>query len=720
MPSDAIEVDGAENGLLSYSNSQYDFDNGMQALSAYGKYNFDFGLDLGLSGYIQQSDGVGRENSKLYGLPSWNFPQWISPDPGYNAFPPAPYDAVGSNGKFPAKYMISTQAEFKGFDLYARYSHAEKYGAGLFYHEPDGYNDVVSDDKQTIENYLTEIGKEFLISNPNHLFWAASEAWGENRRIYGTHSVLAALKYTHDTPLENKWEFKLSQALLSEYIEYEDIATYSSKDESEGYMEQFGEKRTTFQALYLLNSVENLKLALGSQYRYDNIGEDMQGNNQLYEDSKKPIVSNVEYHNFALFTEGSYDLRDEITLHGGIRLDKHTRTDIVPSPKLSVIYKPWGEVIPQRFKLFYQTSSNNGSADSYEPNRYTPRDDEGNVILGDYFEDPSKKPQPTEDIIRSVTMEELHSLEPEKTRSLEFSSYSAFLNNSVQLETSVSYNTVENLFMWNQDYYHVFNTTDYSFGVAEGELRYVTDKFNIGLNHSFTELHNMDYRDHYTVINRNRYDRQDTIQVNGKDSIVPTEDWYKNTGTAENPYYVPVASGTAADSMNAIYNMVSIDNSNFLNLAPNLSKFYIDYYATDKLHLHFDTRIFWSPLKGRKVLFDNQKEHNSGNFWWAEKADWMDDATWNRYSEWYAENGRPTTLGIEDKPVVKANLATSYDINDGVSLSMGVKDFLSDPNSDNEFIKRNSLRWQVMVDHGQQGLFTSDVRRVYGRIDISF
>lgn len=715
-----ISEDIDDNVIVRFSNNQYNEDHGHRTVSLYGKYDFPFGLTMGASGYFQNSDGVGLSNSKLYGLPHWNFPQWISPDGIYNAWPDAPFSTAGSNGKAPAKYMASADFEWMDLRFYFRFSHAERHGAGLFFDDP--YKGIVTDDKDAIEQWLIDNGQGALINHPNHLFWAAAEAWGENRRIYGTDNFLFALSYEYETEADNKVKVKVSQNLFSEYIKYEDLSDfgYDSPDEAKGFMEQFGEKRTTLEAMYLLKSVPKLRLALGSQYRYDNIGEDKDGNNRLYEDSTKLVVENIEYHNYAFFTEGTYDLIDQLTFHGGIRVDKHTRTDFVPSPKVSLIYKPWGNDAPHRFKLYYQTSSNNGAADSYEFNRYVPRDENGTPIEGDYFEDPTKAPLVTDDIIKSVTLEELHSLKPEKTKSLEFSSFNAFNDNMFELETSVSFNKVENLFMWNQDYYHVFNTTDYEFGVAEGEFRFITDKLNVGINHSFTRLYKMNYEDHYTVIQSNIYDREDTINVNGKDTIIVTDDWYKNVGTEEDPYYVPVATGQEADSMNAIYDMISVDNENFLNLAPSLTKLYVDYRPIERLKLHFDARIFWSPLKGRTLIFDNEAKHNSGNLWWATKADWMDDATWEHYEDYYKRRGRPNTLSLEDKPVLKANIGACFDVNDHINIALGAKDIFANPNSDIEFIKRNSMRWHVMVNRDQQDLFSSDVRSVYGKINVRF
>lgn len=705
-----VSEDVDDNLIVRFSDNQYNEEHGHRTVSLYGKYDFPFGMTMGASGYFQHSDGVGLSNSKLFGLPHWNFPQWISPDGDYNAWPDAPFDAAGSNGKG-KRWMVSSDMEWMDLRFYFRYSHNERHGAGLFFDDP--YKGIVTDDKDAIEEWLISTGQGGLINHPNHLFWAAAEAWGENRRIYGTDNLLWALSYEKETTKKNKLKVKFSQNIVSEYIEYEDLASYNSPDEATGFMEQFGEKRTALDAMYLLKALPKIRLAAGAQYQFDNIGKDINDKNSLYESPTDLVVENIHYHNIALFTEGTYDILDQLTLHGGIRLDKHTRTDVVPSPKVSLIYKPLGDDAPHRFKLYYQTSSNNGSADSYEFNRYVPRDENGVPIQGDYFEDPTKQPLVTDDIIKSVTLEELHSLEPEKTKSLEFSSFNAFANDMFELETSVSFNKVENLFMWNQDYYHVFNTSDYEFGVAEGEFRFITDKLNIGINHSFTRLYKMNYEDHYTVIQSNVYDREDTINVNGKDTVVAATDWYKNIGSEEKPYYVPVATGQEADSMNAIYNMITVDNENFLNIAPSITKLYIDYRPIDRLKIHFDSRIFWSPLKGRKLIFDNEAKYNDGSLWWVTKAD-------EHYKDYYARRGRPNTLSLEDKPVLKANIGASFDINDHINIAMGAKDIFSNPNSDVEFFKRNAMRWHVMVNLDQQDIFSSDVRSVYGKINIRF
>lgn len=701
------------------SDGQYNEKNGYRTVSAYGHVDLSSGVKLGLSGYFQQSDGVPMHKSKLAGLPSWNFPQWVSPDYDYNAWSQGMYNTVTNNGKSPAKFMLSTDLSFKDFNLYIRHSYNQRYGGGFFFDEKEEYQGISSDDQTEIEQYLIDNGHGDLIDHPDHLFWAAGEAWGENRRIYGTNYTLAVLSYLHEMESKNKLSLKVSHDILSEYIKYDKVKGYDFSEGDVEYMEQFGEQKTTVEAIFLLNAIERLKFAVGGQYRLDNIGNCIKGLNELNEDKTKTVVEDINYHNIALFTEANYDIIPRLSIHGGLRIDKHTRTRFVPSPKISLICKPLGEDKHHFFKLFYQTSSNNGAADSYEPNRYVPRDDEGNIIEGDYFEDPTKLPQLQDDIIRSITLEDLHALKPERTRSLEFASYSGFLDDKIQLETSVSFNSVENLFMWNQDYYHIFNTTDYQFGVAEGELRFQNKKVNFGINHSYTRLYKMRYEDHYTVIERNLYDRDTVINVNGSDTVVSNENWYTNIGTDEDPYYKPVPTGTEPDSMNAIYNMVSVDNKNFLNLSPNLTKVFLDIKPIANLTFHMDTRIFWSPLKGREIIHDNEAEHNDA-LWWMDRADWMNDEIWANYLDWYNKYGRPETYGIDNKPVLKTHISASYKIKDRVTVTLGVKDLFSDPTSDNEFIQRNSFRWQVMVSHGDQDLFTSDVRSVYGSILCEF
>lgn len=163
--------------------------------------------------------------------------------------------------------------------------------------------------------------------------------------------------------------------------------------------------------------------------------------------------------------------------------------------------------------------------------------------------------------------------------------------------------------------------------------------------------------------------------------------------------------------MNAIYNMITIDNINFLNLASNLTKLYIDYRPIEKLTLHWDCRIFWKAMQGREEIFDNEAAHNGDEVWWANE---------NEYKDWYNKHGRPNTLDIEKKAMLKANISISYSINDKINLTIGAKNIFSDPQSSSDFMKRNSLRWQLMVAHGDQDLYTSDVRSVFGKLEVTF
>ena len=645
--------------------------------SIFGGYNFSNGIEA--SGYFNYriSRGIGEENSKVMGFASWNNAQWVDT---YH------YDglqATDGYGVIPFDFAGGITLNYDDFSLFIRHDNYDFRSAGLFPDDP--YPAIEAEDEDGMLKYLEDNG---ISSDTNNTYYeqeSQMSAWGENRRGYKTDNTTYDLSYNHEFKSKDKVKSYVNFTTFNEKVYYQDIARYT---ETPGdTVEQFGEQRLTLNSMYLLNRIDKFNAAAGVEVKFNWLGKDINGINSSGGSSTKPVLENDTTINIALFGEAKYDFTDWFTTEAGIRVDKHRKTKWIPSPKVSLLFNLYQE---QFFKLIYQSSSNSPKADQYGYTQYS-LDDDGNPYDTPHFEDPTRLPDVETEVLPAITREQLDSLKPEMSYSFEGIIVNTF-KNGLELENSIGYNTYKDAFIWEQSQYRVLNGGVYHTGQWEGEFRWASlnDKWNVGINHSYSRVVNTDYRDEATKFYTPNYDKSGT-------------DWYKNAGTADDPNYVPVANGSEMDTgeVNSVKNNVTVDNKNFLNMPSNITKLYLTYHPIPKLVLHTDNQFFWKPLAGREDIYNNQSNYES-------------DISF--------DNTNIELLDITDSkiPVFKSHFSLSYIPSNQISVTFGIKNAFSDINSKYRFMQRNTLRHQVMVEPGDQDLYTTDTRTFYGKIDMVF
>lgn len=713
--------------------------------------NEDGGISVDF-GY-RKSEGVGMERARIYGRGSWPYPFWYNDPPQNGAL------VNGSAESTPGNYKVGLNWEYKGLRIYSRFTHQVYNASGLFILDPwrgsktgtdpsamiadtislsaerptDGYliDSIVSERRisvsqdtvqlvsDTSEVWLIPTSTSTAPTNTNvdgqtisdEDWYGRGRQTANNRRQYVVDNIFAELSYAFAFGAN---ELKLSAAVdgVTNRIQYESLAGYEGSYVSEReshYNETFGERRFSMNSTYLLNSISNLQLATGYEWRMDMIGNDLSGKNSQNGITNHIIVADVNYFNHALFLEALYNLRPNLDLHGGVRWDGHTRTmeqrdDIfrVPgilSPKASLIYSPFqGHAV----KAIFQSSANNGSADSYEPNRYLVND-AGRTYTEYSFVNPYLLPDDQAAPVPGVTKEELHKLKPERTWSMELATQHRLFQDRFTLGTSISYNTITDLFTWNQALYRTVNAGKYHFITAELEASYTANTWSIGANHSAQRLVNTDVEGQRTMSLGPKFDK--------------TLDWYD---TLENEngitYYVPEATSYSDTIyMNAVKDQISADGKNFLNLVPHLSKVFVDWEILPNVVFHTDARIFWGLL-GRKDIYNYKKTTTvietettydtlyviDGNQNVTREIDTVNTEITSSSSNYaylddrgYSDNTIFNTLGIEDSPMVKWNISIHWNPKSNVRVSAFIYNVLGqDDGSGSDSYAVNTLRWQ--------------------------
>lgn len=630
-----------------------------------------------------QSDGVGQENSKLYGLPSWSYPQWES------EYPEAPVSTMGSTGETPGSFVASFNLQYRDLNWNTRFTKQVQQGSGYFV--KDMYT-LESGDLDETSEWLENNPHEIMPSHPYYSFWAQTESWGEAYRTYIIANLLSDLNYTINFESDDMIKLKAAFSGASDIVEHETFEGYPYGGEE---MERFGEKRIEFQGMYLLSRIKNLKLAAGYNFNVNLIGKDLTGVNSTGGSDKKGVVEDVTYFNHALFAEGIYDITTKIAAHAGIRWDKHTRTDGVFSPKVSLIFAPNEH---HGFKVYYQSSSNNGTAEAYEGSKYA-KDENGEFYPDYHLEYPDVEPDEYTVFLPPVSLEDLHNLKPEKTHSVELTLSNNFLDNKLMLASSISYNKVENIFMFDASSYSTLNTGEYSFGNLDLSLTAKpVEMISVGLSHNFNRLLNTDLSENDQVIIRPHFEVLDTNNLG-----------YINVGTDDDPYYELIPSTTQFDTVivNGVKSQITIDEKSFLNLVSNLTKIYVDFNPLKWLTVHANAQIYWSPWKGRKKIIENTPEYN-GDVWY------------ENYSRNYLE--------MDSKASIKLNLGAHFKLPmdkikviDAATISiMGYNIGAHDWTDNKDRWTRNAAKSQVMISHYDTDIYTPDQASVSAKLKIEF
>ena len=600
----------------------------------------------------RKSDGIGSEATRIWGRPSWPFNQAIAN---------SPQKGIPSNGSAwstPGNSKLSADFKNGNFRLYTRLTHQVTNSAGWFVLDPwpdVAGNPTATDSKRLVDGNLVDWTSPY----------AYSETWGYNRRQYVLNNISTSVEYL--IPLgSNQIKLKAGFDILTNRIQFEDLKGYESQypiERNTQIAETFGERRYNVGGMYMYKPTSKFELATGFESSIYDIGEDMSGKNSQNEKTKHLIVSDVLYFYNSVYSEGVYRFTEKIDFHGGIRYDIHTRTiqyGGIVNPKLGIIYKVNKN---NSLKLVFQQSANNGSADNYEFNRNSIGDD-GKTFEGDsyHFSELTNENQ----VIPPVNGTLLHQLKPERSQSFECMSFHQ-ISKSLIVMPSVSYNTISNLFSWNQSLFRVINAGKYNFVNIDFDIQYSKSNIVFGMNHTFQRLLGMDVKKQETVTM--------TPVFRGRDSTLDGNTWNYS------PHVVTTADGsdsTIAVTNNSIRDGVTVDGKNFVNLATNVTKIFVDYKPTNWLTLHSSVRMFWG-LIGRKDVhtFDSL---TSTNQVLTDLSSGLQNA--NKYPY----------LSIDNVPMFKINIGAVINTYDNrLKISFHVYDLLGGNGTTGSV---HSLRWQ--------------------------
>ncbi|MDG5816788.1 TonB-dependent receptor plug domain-containing protein [Chitinispirillales bacterium ANBcel5] len=618
------------------------------------------GTNISFFAGFKRSDGLPAHASTIYGKASWPYPNWIATEK----------DGVPSDGNYGAtdgNWMVSGDVSNDAFEFYFRYTRQKENAGGWFILDP--WPEIMGAPPEDAPS--REVNGRMV--EPTDPFWSQTESWRTNRRQYFTENITSQASYNLDMGA-NELQFKAGFDVNTTRIGTERRLGYESDYYSsrEGYIDEtFGERRLTLGTMFLLRQVHNLQLASGLEYRLDMVGNDKYGLNEKAQNSKHPIVSEINYNTISAFYEGFYDVTDWFGLHHGLRFDAHTRATMI-NPKFAAIYNPSYD---HSIKLIYQTASNNGSVDNYEYNRWHFYED-GQVRSDISFERPYEPPGVTTDILPPIPDESiLHDLRPEKVRSLEL----AYVGNvdALTLAPSMSMNWATDLFGWSQTLFRVVDAGSYSYFNLDLDVRYETGMFDLGVNHTFqrpvrTSVNEQSFEFELPHVNKDSAGWYDSIQVDGR--------WH----------YYPVAVEGKYDTIevNNVRDGITADGQHFLNLSTNVTKAFVTFTPTNWLTLHSNLRLFWG-LRGRESLY---AEDEGFNYWDFEK-------------------GRDEDQSFKDyfmrRVAKRLNASIHVNLSNGYHISLYGYDLLG---VDNDLNAINTLRWQQMAEPEQRALYATDQR----------
>lgn len=619
-------------------------------LNWYKKINKDFKLGINIGYRI--SEGVGNENSRIYGKASWPYP-W------YDTSVVPPIEGVPSTGatwSTPGNFKLGLNATYKKLKLYGRITHQVTNGSGWFPVElwpqyaggPD--NNAPS---QLVDGQL---------QSPDG-FYGKIQSFHTNRRQYVYDNVSLNASYEFNFSRKRDIHISIGFDGATNRIQRQNFKAYNytaAVERGKFIDETFGERRYNIDISSVRKSSDRFQLAYGYQFRLFDLGKDLSGKNYKNEISTHPIISNIVYTNHAVFSEGMYNLSRKLFFNFGLRYDVHTRTiqqGGVISPKIALIKKLNSQ---NCIKLIAQSSANNGSADNYEWNRWH-YSTNGEINYEWHYELPFEQPvQGASSILPPApTQEELHNLKPERTSSLELATVHDIGENFF-VSSSFAFQRVSNLFIWDETLFREFNAGNYDALSITLEASYATPKLHLSCNHTFQ--------------------RPIVKDINAAISYeIPVFDGYDSVEVSSGVYeYSPsiIQNSAGGDSTQVVdleylKSSITADGRHFSNLATHVTKFYMDYKLSKYFHFHTNSRIFWG-LRGRKVVHD----------------------------------GNPQFPYLQtQRPIVKWNLGCSIYPSDKMKISLMVYDLLAGSGN-----SRHAIRWQQMGNSTQTDLYTSDIR----------
>jgi outer membrane receptor protein involved in Fe transport len=616
-----------------------------------------------ISAGYRKADGIPIGQSRIYGKQSWPYPASL-PD---SILIKDGVPADGPYGRVDGNWKVGLQLNLADLSLYSRVTHQVEDASGWFIVDP--WPDYIHTDSTASPRVIDN-----KTINYNDPFWSMVEAYNTNRRQYITDNILFDGSYkialgNHEIKLNASYDLNQMEISAAKRpgFEFENVERKTVIVD-----ETFGEKRFTAGALTLLNLKDGLQIAFGTEYRRDMIGNDFEGKNIKGENPIHRIVTEVNYNTFSIFTEGYYDLLSNLGVHLGARLDLHTRAKMFDG-KCALVYSP-NET--NFLKLIYQSSSNNGSADNYEYNRFHFNPSDGTVRTQLAFERPYFVPSTDSDILPVYpSIDVLHELKPEKVYTWEYTSTHKIGNYLIVLP-SVAYGKVVNLFGWSQSLFRVVNAGEYKYVNVDLDSRLKFKKISAGVNHTFQRP------------------VQTSVKKQSEAFVQPKVDfskpgWYDSVMTDRGWYYFPVASKTEVDTIriNLVSDAVTSDGDNFLNLATNVTKFYLSYFPFDWMAINANLRIFWG-LPGRNMAYSN------------------DEKTGFEY--WNISNQDEFNINYYPK---KLNANIQFFLPSNMTISLLAYDILGVNSKEADKQKRyriNTIRWQQMAQPEQKELYSND------------
>lgn len=539
------------------------------------------------AGYLE-SEGLPYFQTRMYGQGGW--PGEPGGSGSSNFKNGAPTD--GRYGATPGNWKAALDWTLGEFNLYARATHQIENAHAYFILDP--WPEIAgqplwsgADARGTVVD-----GKPVANDDPK---WITTESWDNGLRQYLSDNFMIEGSYNLALG-ENSIKFKAGFDRSTTRNQQVDHGPYEKlKNTYRGIRvhETFGDARYLANATYLLKSISQLQAAFGAEFRADDFGDDMEGHNYQFYNDKHYIIYDTTYYQMSLFGEGFYDVNEMLGIHGGMRLDLHTRA-VMFNPKVAAIYSPLEN---HTFKLIYQSASNNGTVDNYEYNRYHVNE-EGEKNLLPVLQDENTRPsmtnldRPTGSIVQPAPpIEELHDLKPEKVHSIELAYVGKYMEN-LTVEPSVAWGKITDLFGWAQDLFRVVNVGQYEYVNVDLDVKYTTDKFQIGAAHTFQRPVRTD-----PDKEKKEYEMYalDTNEAGEWDSLVG----YNVDGdTTWQGYY----SQSYKTYLNVVKNSVTFDGKHFMSNPDHMSKLYAIYSPFEWLTLSTSLRVIWGvPGKGSVV-----------------------------------------------------------------------------------------------------------------------
>ncbi|MFW5784581.1 MAG: TonB-dependent receptor plug domain-containing protein [Chitinispirillaceae bacterium] len=653
---------------------------------------------------FRRSDGLPAHESRVYGLGSWPYPNAL--DTEYLVKNGVPSD--GNYGSTDGNWKVAAGLDVGQLSLYFRATRQKENAGGLFIIDPWPHlkGNYPTDSMSGI-GYVD--GKPVKYNDP---FWSqAGESEGTTLRQYLADNIMLEGSYRYQLGADEleiragldanttriASERRDRYLIESEHYEYPDEEGETARywdlphaSANPDYVDEtFGETRLTLNSMYLSKSIPDIQIAAGVEYRLDMIGSDLEGRNEKEENSKHPVVSEINYQTFSLFSEGFYDVTGRIGLLLGGRLDFHTRA-VMANPKIALVFRPSES---HSLKLIYQTSSNNGSADNYEYNRHHFQND-GTLKEEISFERPYDKPHSSSDVLPQISpLHVLHELEPEKVRSAEITS-THFLGDNFTVMPSFAFGKVSDLFGWSQTLFRVVNVGRYSYMNLDLDTKYESGQVKVGLNHTYQRPVNVDISEQKEIFIQPKVDKE-------------SQGWYDSIFDEERNQwkYFPVASDSLIDTVeiNIVKDAITADGRNFLNLSTNVSKFYLTYMPFEWMALHTNLRLFWG-LQGRDILYRKDKGFN-----------YLDISENRRELGWREFFSKSVSK--------KLNASILFYLPQDIEISLLAYDILGveqSPHTEDNGKTINTVRWQHMAQPEQKELYSTDQRTFSLSITKSF